>query len=539
MNTLLKKIIPYCSLFILIILVLLMCAVPPVSRDALTHHLAVPKLYIQNGAIIELPNIICSYYPQLLDLIYCIPMFFNNDILPKYIHFLFGLFSAFLIYIYVKKRISEFYGLLSVLLFLSLPVVLKLSITVYVDLGLIFFSFAALTALFKWRKTDYKIKWIIISAFFCGLALSTKYNGLITLCLLALLVPIIYLNKNRKREKSQLYALLYCFFFIFIALTIFSPWMAKNYFWTQNPVYPLYKNVFTSSSRDNYHNSEESSLNHFHIRKYVYNETFLQTLLVPVKIFFQGKDDIPKYFDGRLNPLLFFLPLIIAFNLVFKSSQNNVFEKKIFFIFSLLYIVLVWLKADMRIRWVGPAIPPLVILSAYGLEDLFLRIKQQKFLIYIATILLIIVFSLNFIYLQKLFQRTDPLPYIFNKQPRVDYIQKFRPEFSTLNYANINLNKESKILAFFLGERRYYSENKIFFNRDFLKQTIKQVKTEKEILIELKNNGFTDLIINYSKFNMWVDSEFTENEKKQLYLFFKEHTIKLFSKDDHGLYHLK
>ncbi|OFZ54296.1 MAG: hypothetical protein A2328_02010 [Bdellovibrionales bacterium RIFOXYB2_FULL_36_6] len=140
----------YIFLFLLCILCLsifLMASVPPVDRDALTQHLAVPKLYVQHGGIYELPDIITSYYPELLDLIYCIPLMFNNDIFPKYIHFAFALFTALILFNYTKEKIDINYALFSVLLFLSLPVIIKLSITIYVDLGLIFF-FNSLFVLF-------------------------------------------------------------------------------------------------------------------------------------------------------------------------------------------------------------------------------------------------------------------------------------------------------------------------------------------------------------------------------------------------------
>ena len=127
-----------------------MGSVPPVSRDALTHHLAVPKLWIEKGGLIEIPSIPFSYYPMNLDLLYAIPLYFGNDIIPKYIHFSFALFTALLIFIYLKKRINTNYGLLGALFFLSIPVIVKLSINVYVDLGLIFFSTASLICLFKW-----------------------------------------------------------------------------------------------------------------------------------------------------------------------------------------------------------------------------------------------------------------------------------------------------------------------------------------------------------------------------------------------------
>ncbi|MDT8380603.1 MAG: hypothetical protein RQ739_17105, partial [Desulfotignum sp.] len=60
--------------------IVLLASVPPVDRDALTHHLFIPKLYLLHGGIYEIPHIGFSYYPMNLDLLYMIPLAFNNDI---------------------------------------------------------------------------------------------------------------------------------------------------------------------------------------------------------------------------------------------------------------------------------------------------------------------------------------------------------------------------------------------------------------------------------------------------------------------------
>ena len=133
----------------------LLASVPPVSRDALTHHLVVPKLYLQHGKMVELPAIPFSYYPMNLDLLYILPLYFGNDIVPKFIHFLFALMTAGLLFGFLKKRSGTLYALFGCLMFLSTPVIVKLSITVYVDLGLVFFSTAALIYLIKWSETDF------------------------------------------------------------------------------------------------------------------------------------------------------------------------------------------------------------------------------------------------------------------------------------------------------------------------------------------------------------------------------------------------
>ena len=57
----------------------LLASVPPVDRDALTHHLFVPKLWLQHGGIYEIPEIPFSYYPMNLDLLYLLPLWLDFD----------------------------------------------------------------------------------------------------------------------------------------------------------------------------------------------------------------------------------------------------------------------------------------------------------------------------------------------------------------------------------------------------------------------------------------------------------------------------
>lgn len=149
-----------CITIVLVVSIVLLASVPPVSRDALTHHLVVPKLYLQQGKMVELPAIPFSYYPMNLDLLYILPLYFGNDIVPKFIHFLFALMTAGLLFGFLKKRLGTLYALFGCLMFLSTPVIVKLSITVYVDLGLVFFSTAALIYLIKWSEAGFSIRYL-------------------------------------------------------------------------------------------------------------------------------------------------------------------------------------------------------------------------------------------------------------------------------------------------------------------------------------------------------------------------------------------
>ena len=231
-------------LIFLVASVIILSCVPPVSKDELVHHLAVPKLYLKHGGMVEIPFMPFSYYPMNLDLLYLIPLYFGNDILPKFIHFTFALLTAWLIFRYLKRRTSTTAALFGVVFFLSIPIVVKLSITAYVDLGLIFFSFASLILLLKWGESGFKPRYLILSAVMTGLAMGIKYNGLLVWAILTLLVPILYARGLKSKAPGFLRPAGLGAVFFLVALLLFSPWAIRNYHWTNNPVYPLYDGWF-------------------------------------------------------------------------------------------------------------------------------------------------------------------------------------------------------------------------------------------------------------------------------------------------------
>jgi len=312
---------------------------PPSSRDALIHHLALPKLYLQHGKIYEIPELIFSYYPGNLDLIYMGALYLGTDIVPKYIHMAFGLATAFLLFQYLKKRLSLDYALTGVLLFLSIPIIIKLLTTVYVDLGLVFFSTAAVLLLLKWCENQFTLKYLIFSGLCCGLAIGTKYNGLLVFFLLTCSIPILYMRTTEHQQKSIFPALKFAFVFFIFALLASSPWLFRNFLWTGNPIFPLYDNVFNSAANHSAINVDRSLQGVFATRYVLYGETIWQLLALPIRIFFQGVDGDPRFFDGRLNPLLLFLP-VFAF---FKTTSDNPRPKSdiwMFLTFSILYFSL-------------------------------------------------------------------------------------------------------------------------------------------------------------------------------------------------------
>ena len=98
------------AIFLLLLIEIILNLTPPIARDALIHHLAVPKLWLKNGGFYDIKWAEFSYYPMNVDLLYLIPLYFKKDFLANFIHMGFGIGTALLIYHYLKNKIESHRG---------------------------------------------------------------------------------------------------------------------------------------------------------------------------------------------------------------------------------------------------------------------------------------------------------------------------------------------------------------------------------------------------------------------------------------------
>jgi hypothetical protein len=200
---------------------------------------------------------------------------------------------------------------------------------------------------------------------------------------------------------------------------------------------------------------------------------------------------------------------------------------------------------SIRIRYVAPIIPPLVILATFGLHRItrMVAIRKSDQAGWIGSslvgLVLAIILTLNASYIVKQFQYVDPFEYISGRVSRNNYIANYRPEYSTYQYANRHLPDDVKILGLFLGNRLYYSDRDLRFEINEFKNIVARAGSENYILTELKEQGYTNLMIRFDLFNQWTNKQFDNKKKEMLKTFFALHVKHLFSKDGYGLFELK
>ena len=444
------------AIFLILLSEFILNLTPPTARDALIHHLAIPKLWLKNGGFYEMPWADFSYFPMNIDLLYMIPLYLQKDFLANFIHMGFGIATALLIYRYLNKRTGPISGLLGVLIFISTPIVFRLSTQAYVDLGLTFFSAASILSFIRYRDGGFKeCKWLFFSSLFMGIALGTKYNALVIWFFLTLWIVLITVRDTKNQRQALWNGAIY----FLISGILFSPWLIKNIMLTGNPLYPLFKESVSQMFSQNAHT------NFFSMREVLYEENLWETLTIPVRMFFQGQDNSPRYFDGVLNPVLI---LLAPFSLADKSFMRD----KLFFIsFASFFILTVFFLEgqafgmDQIVRYALPVIPFLSILAAMGMIAVWKRIRAfpvplRNILTALFFSMVVLFMSINYFYIKNYYQNINPGSYLWGKETRDEFISRHNSSYESIKYINTHTPENATIRLVFLAGRGYYLERK-------------------------------------------------------------------------------
>jgi len=507
-------------IFLFILVEFLLAFTPPVARDALIHHLAIPKLWLVHGGFYETPWAGFSYYPMNLSLLYLVPLYFGNDILPNFIHLGFGLGTALLLYGYLNKKAGRSAGLLGALMFISLPTIVRTATTAYVDVGLVFFITLSVLAYVYWRDTEYKSDgWLLVSAAAMGLALGTKYSALPAWFFLTLALVFLYAKETGRQWPALRYGLL----FFVISLVVFSPWLIKNAILTGNPLYPLFKSVFGSHGINvegaYAAMSGETGGSMFRTRHLFWSESMWETLLIPFRFFLQGQDHNPRYFDGVLNPVLLFAA---PFAFINKKMQT---EKLLFLSLAVFVILLAFFMDQHRIRYILPAVPFVIILAVLGFVNLFNWVMEKQkplrtvFLIGFVLVLAVMI-GFNAVYAKNYFAKIAPMDYILKKESRDQFMARYDGSYPAVRYINEHTRADAKIRLILLGGRGYHLnrpyDDDASFGMEVIRKFVSFSSDEIAFQKYLRSLNCTHLLVRYELFQQFLTDHYSPEEIRQL-----------------------
>lgn len=277
----------------------------------------------------------------------------------------------------------------------------------------------------------------------------------------------------------------------------------------------------------------------FSTRTTLYGEKLWEILLIPLRMFFQGKDNSDQFFDGRLSPILI-LTLPLAF--IQKDSRRD----NLFFLFFSFFLVLVALfRAVPRVRYIAPVIPFLSILSVMGMKELVDRCKTIKRpfrnpvlvgLFVCATMLMVP----NALYLTAYFKSIHPIPFLLNRETREDFLTRHMASFPAIHFINKNLPRDAKVFLVFLGRRGYY------FKRDYvhesgygmktLRQLVSASNDERAFVSHVRSLKCTHMLIRIDLFNKFLHDNYEDEAIARFLTFSKRFWTPVFEANGYAVF---
>ena len=258
----------------------------------------------------------------------------------------------------------------------------------------------------------------------------------------------------------------------------------------------------------------------------MFGEGFWKTLLIPIRIFFQGKDNCGQYFDGVLNPILI---IMLPFSFLNKKfGRDRIF----FLIFSAFYLFIACFLTVIRVRYILPVIPFLTILSVIGIRNIveWAGGKSQPFrqigLVGIFAVVAILI-SFNVIYLKDYFNTIQPVRYILGQETRDEFLTGHAACYPAMRYVNENLPDDSRVFIMFLGRRGYYLDRPYLHEASFGMNTINRMieasQNRDNFHAYLQSLGCTHILMRTDLFNKYLHDNFPEATIARFLQFLKEY----------------
>ncbi len=503
------------------ILVLLLAAfalslTPEISKDALIYHLAVPKLYLKHHGFFFIPGNIYSNLPFQAEMLYIIGLLLKGDTLAKGINFM-----ALPVILLGMKEVSSRiikndFPFVSMFIFIMLPTAFYLSHVAYADLYSALYVLAALYLFLQWQQNPDYSK-IILSAYFVGLAVSTKYSCI----LLPLLVFLGILVKFLDSRDSKVPVLMLMLFFA-ITITTGAPFYLKSFLLTGNPIYPFFFDIFGGRGLD-------PKLADLYAGIYKYmgmGRDWLDFVLLPWNISFNAKMESIN-FDGFISPIF-----LLLFPLLFWLKKPDTSLKTLYLFSSICFIF--WATSSQDIRYMIHILPIFAVLSGVALTEFS---RQRYIMIYTITVTGICTVINSYLIMGD-FIKIAPFRVISGIESRDEFMLRNISVYKIYSFANRNLPIDAKVFLVgmknytFLFDRKCFSDS--MFETYTLSRILSSARSTAAIKEQLRIMGVTHIM--YDDNSVSGKNSMLSTDEKKLFNLFKDQYLEPMETDH--FYHL-
>lgn len=278
---------------------------PEVGADALGFRIAAPAIWLRDGIIRPLPEMLGSYGFFAGEMIYLLVMPLTGFNAAKIVQFGLALLLVLSAFMQVFEKSHRKEASLLLFAFWGCTLVWWQMIWGWVDLSQMFFYFACILALRFWLDEPKSPVWLIVAGIAGATATTIKLNGAGALVIAGLVVVSVTLYHTRslaKVIKNSLYLGI-------PAVICLLPWLIRSNLLTKNPLFPFANQFFNSPL-----------ILSMPVANFGVGLSFPDVLSVPWGIFFD-----PARFGslGTYHPLILASALLGTIGLLWASSRKD------------------------------------------------------------------------------------------------------------------------------------------------------------------------------------------------------------------------
>jgi len=456
--------------------------------DVLEYHLQIPREYSQNGRIAYTAHNVYGSFPASVEMFYLLAMIVHQDVLDigtvaHMIHLDFGVLTIFAAWVSLREG-SRIAGVIVGLVLATTGWLVYVSGLAYVENGILFFGITAMAAVLRVgqcksrsQETTAKrqpkgsaVRWSLVAGLCAGFACGCKYTA-VPMIAFPLAAAAWIVGRGLPRTWT-----LPAMFLIGSAAPV-SPWLARNYAHTGNPVFPLANGVFHANP-PGWGDSETQRWERGHA-------------LPPVQSSLRARigllwERIPGDPYQRFGPAILLVGILGLYRRKRESAD-------IALIVVLILQLLVWtFGTHLYARFAMPMLIPLAFLAGRAAAAGAATVRT-----WILGAAVLSGAAFNFAHVQRL--------YAWEHSPTPDaslFYGGRLPGFEHFRVVNRELPADARILL--VGEARaFYFERSVdyctAFNRNSFAEAVAQAKEPTAIISWLREHGYTHVLVNWSE----------------------------------------
>lgn len=461
-------------------LALLQSLTPPWDYDGLMYHLQGPRLFLQKGRLLPIPENWLTFYPFLVEMIFSVGLAWGSDIFARLIHLAYAVLLASAVFAAAERFIGRQYAWLATAILIGIPIFPIWASLAYGDMAWALYEFLALGAVLVWveggqgGESAPDLRPLALAGVLTGFALGTKYMALGGAGALGLVV----LWHSRRSGWRKAFANIAAFGLP--ALLVGSPWYLKNWLWTGNPVYPFWISPGGETG-------ERVSLWLEYMNGFGAPRTLIGYLSLPIRIYteharfgtFLGSIEIPS--------ILF--PLALLVPLTRRSPALNALAG-----WTLIRFI-VWAAGAQQTRFLLPLFPALSLLSAYVLGELSSRLKGPAGRA-LPRGLGIGMLAIALVYSGLFFVSVKPLGVLFGSESRSDFLRRQLPVYAMHEFIQESLPEQARVWMLWDG-RGYTCDERCVADIDQSRwtQLVMHSWDVQQAARDLREGGATHLLV--------------------------------------------